>query len=84
MKFQGPLEGQRSLRPHDDAMTWIIVSIPAMLLAVAIAVLPVLLMSVSEARRGFELVGDAAPTRPEISAMNAFEDGNGPRAEEAA
>ncbi len=50
MKFQGPLEGQRSLRPQDEAMTWIIVSIPVMLLAIAIAVLPVLLMSVSEAR----------------------------------
>jgi hypothetical protein len=84
MKFQGHMEARRSLRPHDVAMTWIIVSIPAMLLAIAIAVLPVLLMSVSEARRGFELVGDVAPARPAASTINAFEDGDALRAEKAA
>jgi hypothetical protein len=61
-EFQGSLEGDRSLEPQDYSMTWIIISIPLMLVAIAIAVLPVLLMSVSEARRGFELPGHQRTT----------------------
>ena len=65
-------------------MTLIIVSIPVMLLAIAVAVLPVVVMSVSEARRSFELVGDAAPAKSSASVVNAFEEGNAPPAQEAA
>jgi flagellar basal body-associated protein FliL len=69
------MEGRRSLHPHDETMTWILISIPVMLLAVAIAVLPVLLMSVSEARRGFALTSDLVPMGPAAAPVNAFDDG---------
>jgi hypothetical protein len=58
MKFQGTAEWRLSLRPHDEPMTWLIISMPIMLLAIAIAVLPVLLMSISEARRNSETSSD--------------------------
>lgn len=53
-------------------MTWIIISIPLMLLAIAIAVLPVLLMSISEARRGFTISGPQPVGRPAAPAATAY------------
>jgi len=54
-------------------MTWIIISIPLMILAIAIAILPVLLMSISEARRGLELTGpqQQRPAPPADAPVNA-------------
>ena len=56
-------------------MTWLIISMPIMLLAIAIAVLPVLLMSVSEARRGFELTAEVAPASTAALAVNTIDNG---------
>jgi hypothetical protein len=57
---------------------------PIMLLAIAIAVLPVLLMSISEARRNFELPGDRGRARQTASAMAAHtSSGTGGPAEKA-
>ncbi len=58
---------------------------PIMFLAIAIAVLPVLLMSISEGGRNFELPGDLEPARQTASAMAAHtgSDAGGP-AEKAA
>jgi hypothetical protein len=52
-------------------VTWITISMPIMLLAIAIAVLPVLLMSISEARRNFQLPDDLEPARQTAAAMAA-------------
>ncbi len=58
---------------------------PIMLLAIAIAVLPVLLTSISEARRNFELPGDLVSAGQTASAMatHTSSDTGGP-AEKAA
>jgi hypothetical protein len=53
-------------------MTWIIISIPLMLLAIAIAVLPVLLVSISEAGRGFTISGPQPVRRPALPAAYAY------------
>jgi hypothetical protein len=55
-------------------MTWIIISIPIMLLAIAIAiaVLPVLLMSISEARRDFHLERQRLTAEPVSSAKSGY------------
>ncbi len=49
-KFQAFPEGPLRLVHLDRSMTWIIISIPLMLLAIAIAVLPVLLTTIWESR----------------------------------
>lgn len=66
-EFQGRFEGTLSLGPDDKGMTLLIVSIPLMVLAVAVAVLPVLLMSIREARRGQE--GTSAPSTSRVAAQ---------------
>jgi len=53
-------------------MTWIAISIPPMLLAIAIAVLPVLLMSITEARWGFESADGPATARVDTPAIKAY------------
>ena len=53
-------------------MTWIAISIPPMLLAIAIAVLPVLLISITEARRGFESADGPATARVDTPVIKPY------------
>ena len=65
-------------------MTWIAISIPLMVLAIAIAVLPVLLMSVREAQRGFNGADAPATARVETPAFKARDRVDGTAATKAA
>ena len=53
---------------------------PIMLLAIAIAVLPVLLMSISEARRNVELPGDVMPATSAAQTVDTIANRRGRRA----
>jgi hypothetical protein len=64
--FQGLAETGLSFGSHDVTMTWIIITAPIMVLAIAIAVLPVLVMSIREARHGFRSAVD--PPRTSVGA----------------
>jgi hypothetical protein len=51
-----------SFGSHDVTMTWIIITAPIMLLAIAIALLPVLFASIREARHRFTSTVDQTGT----------------------